>query len=58
MLFQVHPNYMPTKSIERYEPRIFGFKIHQIAEQHRWQDRAREDYQKKLKEKKDEKELS
>lgn len=49
---------MPTKSIERYEPRIFGFKIHQIAEQHRWQDRAREDYQKKLKEKKDEKELS
>lgn len=53
MLFQVHPNYMPTKSIERYEPRIFGFKIHQIAEQHRWQDRAREEYQQKLKEKKD-----
>ncbi|EPB83973.1 casein kinase II subunit beta [Mucor circinelloides 1006PhL] len=56
MLFQVHPNYLPTKSTERYEPRIFGFKIHQIAEQHRWQDRAREEYQQKLlKEKEQEK---
>jgi casein kinase II subunit beta len=49
MLFQVHSNYLPTKTTERYEPRIFGFKIHQIAEQHRWQDRAREEFEKKLK---------
>lgn len=44
---------MPTKSTDRYEPRIFGFKIHQIAEQHRWQDRAREEYLKKANEKKE-----
>lgn len=50
MLFQVHPSYMPTKSYERYEPRIFGFKIHEIAEQHRWQDRARQEFQARLKE--------
>lgn len=50
MLFQVHPSYMPAKSTERYEPKIFGFKIHDIAEQHRWQDRAREEFQAKLKE--------
>ncbi|KAG1458424.1 hypothetical protein G6F46_004475 [Rhizopus delemar] len=48
MLFQAHANYMPTKSNDRYEPRIFGFKIHHIAEQHRWQDRAREEYQKRI----------
>ncbi|KAI8143214.1 casein kinase II, regulatory subunit [Fennellomyces sp. T-0311] len=53
MLFQVHPSYMPAKSFERYEPRIFGFKIHDIAEQHRWQDRAREEFQTKLKEDED-----
>ncbi|CDS09493.1 Putative Casein kinase II subunit beta [Lichtheimia ramosa] len=49
MLFQVHPSYMPPKSFERYEPRIFGFKIHAIAEQHRWQDRARQEFYNKLK---------
>lgn len=42
MLFQVHSNYLPSKNYERYVPRIFGFKVHDIANQHRWQDQARE----------------
>jgi casein kinase II subunit beta len=49
MLFQVHPSYLPTKNYERYVPRIFGFKVHEIAEQHRWQDQAREQFESKLK---------
>ena len=49
MLFQVHPVYMPSKTIERYVPRIFGFKVHDIAEQHRWQDEAREMYEERRK---------
>lgn len=47
MLFQVHSNYLPTKNIERYVPRIFGFKVHEIAEQQRWQDEARKAFEKK-----------
>ncbi|CAG8597520.1 9913_t:CDS:2, partial [Dentiscutata heterogama] len=34
MLFQVYPHLLPPKSNERYVPRIFGFKIHDIAKQH------------------------
>ncbi|KAI8381517.1 casein kinase II, regulatory subunit [Radiomyces spectabilis] len=49
MLFQVHPSYLPSKSMERYVPRIFGFKVHEIAEQHRWQNQARLQYEEKLK---------
>ncbi|KAI9478140.1 MAG: casein kinase II, regulatory subunit [Benjaminiella poitrasii] len=47
MLFQVHPNYLPSKNTERYVPRIFGFKIHEIAKQHRWQDKARQEFETK-----------
>jgi len=42
MLFQVYPNLMPQKSTERYIPRIFGFKVHEIAKVHRWQDQVKE----------------
>ncbi|KAJ2955483.1 hypothetical protein NQZ79_g8520 [Umbelopsis isabellina] len=42
MLFQVYPNLMPQKSTERYIPRIFGFKVHEIAKVHRWQDQLKE----------------
>ncbi|KAK4510796.1 uncharacterized protein ATC70_005230 [Mucor velutinosus] len=51
MLFQVHSNYLPTKNTERYVPRIFGFKVHDIANQQRWQDKAREEFEKKRLEK-------
>ncbi|GAA5812227.1 casein kinase 2 regulatory subunit [Mucor flavus] len=47
MLFQVHPNYLPSKNLERYVPRIFGFKVHDIANQQRFQDQARERYEAK-----------
>ncbi|KAG0174298.1 casein kinase 2 regulatory subunit [Apophysomyces sp. BC1034] len=48
MLFQAKPSYLPTKTYERYVPRIFGFKVHEIAEQHRWQDKARKEFEEKL----------
>ncbi|KAF1804117.1 casein kinase II, regulatory subunit [Mucor lusitanicus] len=51
MLFQVHSNYLPSKNTERYVPRIFGFKVHDIANQQRWQDKAREEFEKKRLEK-------
>jgi len=51
MLFQVHSNYLPSKNTERYVPRIFGFKVHEIANQQRWQDKAREEFEKKRLEK-------
>lgn len=48
LLFQVFPNLMPTKPAERYVPRIFGFRIHEVAEQHRKQDAFRERKEKAL----------
>lgn len=42
LLFQVFPNLMPAKAGDRYVPRIFGFKIHDVAVQHRRQDTVRE----------------
>ena len=51
MLFQVHSNYLPSKNTERYVPRIFGFKVHEIANQQRWQDKAREEFEQKRSEK-------
>ncbi|RUS13359.1 casein kinase II, regulatory subunit, partial [Endogone sp. FLAS-F59071] len=50
MLFQVHPTLLPQKTGERYTPRIFGFKIHEIARQHRWQDGQREEMEQRLRE--------
>ncbi|OZJ02600.1 Casein kinase II subunit beta-2 [Bifiguratus adelaidae] len=46
MLFQVYPNLVPAKGTDRYVPRIFGFKIHEIAKQHRWQDAMRGEMEK------------
>ncbi|KAJ1927792.1 casein kinase 2 regulatory subunit [Tieghemiomyces parasiticus] len=48
MIFQTHPSLIPTKSAARYEPKIFGFKVHEIAEAHRWQDKARAEKQERL----------
>ncbi|TPX51332.1 hypothetical protein SeMB42_g01958 [Synchytrium endobioticum] len=42
LLLQVHPNLIPTKTTERYVPRIFGFKLHSIATEHRKQDEVRQ----------------
>ncbi|PWY83204.1 hypothetical protein BO94DRAFT_536674 [Aspergillus sclerotioniger CBS 115572] len=50
MLFQVYPALLPEKSIRRYEPRIFGFKVHASAALARWQDQFREDMKASLRE--------
>lgn len=43
ILFQVYPALSPEKSLRRYEPRIYGFKVHAAAALARWQDNQRED---------------
>ncbi|KAJ4354510.1 casein kinase 2 regulatory subunit [Didymosphaeria variabile] len=40
ILFQVYPNMLPPKSQRRYEPKVFGFKVHAAAA--RWQADERE----------------
>jgi len=41
ILFQVYPALVPVKSRKRYEPRIFGFKVHAAAALARWQNEER-----------------
>jgi casein kinase II subunit beta len=48
ILFQVYPALIPEKSIRRYEPRIYGFKVHACAALARWQDGRREDMKERL----------
>lgn len=43
ILFQVYPALNPEKSLRRYEPRIYGFKVHAAAALARWQDDRRDD---------------
>ncbi|KAJ5766981.1 uncharacterized protein N7511_004597 [Penicillium nucicola] len=43
ILFQVYPALNPEKSARRYEPRIYGFKVHAAAALARYQDLNRED---------------
>ena len=50
MLFQVYPALMPEKSIRRYEPRVYGFRVHASAALARWQDSFREETKDRLKE--------
>ena len=49
ILFQVYPALIPEKSRERYEPKVFGFRVHAAAALHRWQDRRRVGMVKRLK---------
>lgn len=42
LILQVFPNLVPAKTTDRYVPRIFGFKIHSIANEQRKQDEVRE----------------
>jgi casein kinase II subunit beta len=49
ILFQVYPTMLPVKSLRRYEPKIFGFKVHAAAALQRWQDMRREEMALQLK---------
>lgn len=42
VLFQVYPAMLPAKSTKRYEPKVFGFKVHAPAALQRWQEERRE----------------
>ncbi|KAJ1971734.1 casein kinase 2 regulatory subunit [Dimargaris verticillata] len=48
MIFQMFPTLVPEKSIVRYEPKIFGFKLHATADLHRKQDKIRDQQAKRL----------
>lgn len=48
ILFQVYPALIPTKTYDRYVPRIFGFKVHAPAALVRWQHGERDDMRKRL----------
>ncbi|KZF18850.1 casein kinase II subunit beta [Xylona heveae TC161] len=48
ILFQVYPALVPPKSIRRYEPRVFGFRVHAAAALQRWQDARREELKDRL----------
>ncbi|KAF1984763.1 hypothetical protein K402DRAFT_335915 [Aulographum hederae CBS 113979] len=49
ILFQVYPAMLPPKSSARYEPRVFGFKVHAAAALARWQEVKKEDMLLRLK---------
>lgn len=42
ILFQVYPGMLPAKSIRRYEPKVFGFRVHAAASLMRWQEDRRD----------------
>lgn len=50
ILFQVYPALIPQKSRRRYEPRIFGFRVHASAALARWQADERADMRRRLRE--------
>lgn len=48
ILFQVYPALIPTKSVNRYIPRVYGFKVHASAALVRWQNANRDDMRRRL----------
>lgn len=48
ILFQVYPGMLPAKTQKRYEPRVFGFRVHAAAALMRWQDVQREQMKDRL----------
>jgi hypothetical protein len=43
ILFQVYPTLLPSKTQDRYVPRIYGFKVHAAAALIRWQSLRKEE---------------
>ena len=48
ILVQVYPTLVPTKSADRYAPRVYGFKVHSSAALVRWQTAQQEDMRRRL----------
>lgn len=48
IMFQVYPALVPPKSVERYIPRVYGFKVHASAALIRWQNTQRADMLRRL----------
>jgi casein kinase II subunit beta len=48
ILFQVYPALIPLKSVERYVPCVYGFRVHAGAALIRWQDHKREEMRRRL----------
>jgi casein kinase II subunit beta len=48
IIFQVYPALIPTKSYDRYIPRIYGFKVHAPAALIRWQNGERDEMRRRL----------
>ena len=48
ILFQVYPALVPAKTQRRYEPRIYGFRVHASAALMRWQEERREEMKERL----------
>lgn len=48
ILFQVYPMLLPQKTQRRYEPRIYGFRVHASAALMRWQEERREEMKDRL----------
>ncbi|KAJ9628014.1 casein kinase 2 regulatory subunit [Taxawa tesnikishii (nom. ined.)] len=44
----VYPAMLPQKTQRRYEPRIYGFKVHAAAALQRWQDDKRQEMKERL----------
>ncbi|KAJ1680132.1 casein kinase 2 regulatory subunit [Spiromyces aspiralis] len=50
MLFQVYPSYKPDQSHQPYyQPKIFGFRVHEIAELQRWREEVRDKQRERIK---------
>ncbi|KAG5919423.1 casein kinase 2 regulatory subunit [Claviceps africana] len=49
IIFQVYPALIPSKSTERYVPRVYGFKVHASAALVRWQNVKRDEMRRRLK---------
>lgn len=48
ILFQVYPALQPQKTQRRYEPRLYGFRVHASAALMRWQEERREEMKERL----------
>lgn len=48
IIFQVYPALIPSKSFDRYVPRVYGFKVHGPAALIRWQNVRRDAMRRRL----------